>query len=163
MALIFSGVRCAICCELLGNEPITATSGVCFAPPHPLYHFCDAPFHVRCVDHWEYRVQFSKGYYESYRQAHFSRKTLLIEGDKWFLGVGPATRDRLPYYFQIAFSEWPQRIHTKFENYGEIVRTVDSGLSGAILETVDGALKFLRSQVPDNKTLCELRILRLGE
>ncbi len=157
MALIFEGSRCAICGELVQGTDYTATSGVAFPPGDWLYEFCDAPLHVACVDGWEHRERFSRGYYESMLKTHRLCSGVLIEMPNWFLGVGPAPRDKEPYYFRIAVRDWPRFIHTHYADYQKTVWAADTGLTGTVVPLMEDILSFLRAHVPDMRSLAELR------
>jgi hypothetical protein len=69
MALIFSGSRCAICEEPLGDRAYLATSGVFFEEDDPLCSFCDAPLHWDCYKDWPERHRFARQYVESHVES----------------------------------------------------------------------------------------------
>ena len=89
MALIRSDSCCAICNKAL-DRPFTATSGLAFGPDHFLWHYCDAPLHLDCLETWPHREEFSRAYFDrNLRNQRTGTGTLLEVGDSWFFCVWP--------------------------------------------------------------------------
>ena len=161
MALIFDSSTCAICGRIVRGTDYTATSGVVFEPGDRLYEYCDAPLHVACVDGWKYRERFSRGHYASRLATHQYCSGVLIEMSHWFLGVGPATREKQPYYFRIAARDWPQTIHTHYAGYQTTIWSSETGLTGNVVPPIEDIFSFLRVHVPDMDSIADLRLRRL--
>lgn len=91
MALVFEGSRCAICQQLLGDRPYTATSGVAFEADHPLYPYCDAPLHWDCYTSWSSRLEFARAYFEQAVHGETINPywARVYEDDDVFVSVNP--------------------------------------------------------------------------
>lgn len=107
---------CAICGHAItDNTPSIATSGVAFAPPHPLYEFCDAGLHQNCLVNWPYRREFSAGYARGFGHLLRSEKEwTLICGPMMY---GPDGKPGWPYYAEIRLFDWPMRLYSRFEEW----------------------------------------------
>jgi len=114
--------NCAICkAQILEETPYLATSGVAFVPPHPLYEFCDVGLHQSCLINWQFRKEFSSGYF-------FSSGTEIVKNDNWLIGIGPyiygpGGEPNWPYYLEVRFSEWLIRLYAKFQEWPEYIKT----------------------------------------
>lgn len=107
---------CAICgCKISEDTPYIATSGVAFAPPHPLYKFCDTGLHQKCLLNWPHRRAFSSGYVlGAGHLLRIEKEWTLICGP---LMYGPYGKPGWPYYAEIRFYDWPIRLYTRFEEW----------------------------------------------
>ena len=159
MALIVSGITpCVLCGEKLGDEPISATSGCAFPPGTKLYPYCDAPFHIRCLDHWDHREAFSRGYFEIRREDFQAMRTLLHDHPLWVLGCGPAPADQLPYYARVYFRDWPQCLNCDFRDWDQFLKEPFSDeITGGVLDIAEEVVSWLRIEVPNLEALATLR------
>lgn len=111
---------CAICGERITKDtPCVTTSGVAFPPPHPLYQFCDAGLHQKCLLTWEHRGEFAAGYAAG-------SGNILRQENEWNLicgpmGYGPHGKPGWPYYAEIRLCDWPIRLYSRFEEWGTFV------------------------------------------
>ncbi|MEP7288628.1 MAG: hypothetical protein ABI947_22980 [Chloroflexota bacterium] len=157
MAIISESSNCMICGKTL-NRPSFATWGVWLEPKHPLFRYCDAPFHIDCMANWTQRIEFSRSYFEMWRDVYRgSMGNLLIEQENWMLVTGPAgphiTPDMKadfakilldvsgrsedtsePFYAMVITANWPLRLRTEWLNWDAFV------LGGYREHLVDGAL-----------------------
>lgn len=67
MAIIYSGIHCSICNqvisdELLGKGEFAATSHFIGDAPHHLWRFSDSAMHKPCFMNWEHRKEFVQLY-----------------------------------------------------------------------------------------------------
>jgi hypothetical protein len=112
--------NCAICGEAISEfTPNLMTSGVAFPPEHPLYPFCDAGLHQNCLLTWPHRREFAAGYFGG--SGHSLERTSdwnLICGP---LLYGPGGRPGWPYYAEIRLADWPIRLYSRFESWGEML------------------------------------------
>ena len=72
MALIYNGIKCAIChreIDLKGQY--VATTHFIADPKDPLWRFSDAAMHRSCFEQWEHRDEFTAKY-EAFK-AHLPR------------------------------------------------------------------------------------------
>jgi hypothetical protein len=144
--------NCAICGgKVTEDTPCVATSGVAFAPPHPLYKFCDAGLHQRCLVDWEHRREFSMGYVNG-------SGTILRREDEWSLICGPLSygphgKPGWPYYAEIRLADWPLRLYSKFENWGTFVGNKE--WEKGFIPEINQAIEQLRLEFP--QTDAELR------
>ena len=137
----------------------TGTSGVAFAPPHPLYKYCDAGLHLDCLESWPMRNEFSIGYFELNRSMFLKMRTLLGAGDGWILGCGPAPLGRQPYYAEIDLAEWPCRLKCNWKDWQEFLSgSYRNGLAGQALAAAEAAISQAASLAPDLATLARIRI-----
>lgn len=152
-------ITCPICGgDFKDGRSYTATSGVAFAPPHPLYEYCDAGLHLACLADWPRRAEFSKAYFDGSRQFAISSGTLLAEDPDWILRCGPAPKDKDPYYAEVDVVDWPFRLYSRFEAW-------DSFVAGAFRDRLDGpalgrAEEAMREVLPVAPSLESLRNLR---
>ena len=139
--------NCAICGgEVTEDNPCVATSGVAFAPPHPLYKFCDAGLHQRCLVDWDHRREFSLGYFDG-------SGTILRSEDEWNLicgpmGYGPHGKPGWPYYAEIRLADWPIRLYSNFEDWGAFVANKE--WEKDFIPDINEAIERLRPEFPQN-------------
>lgn len=151
MAIIFGQPQCCICQQMIEEgEEWTATWGVVFVPPHPLYAFCDAPLHFSCLETWPHRKEFARGYFEMFRQMPLDGAGyILAEGQSWFLGCGPSTKGRKPHYIEIVLADWPIRLRSNDWTGWEAFATsgFKRNLSSAALVETGRAMEQVRACV----------------
>lgn len=141
--------NCAICGgEVSEDNPCVATSGVAFAPPHPLDKFCDAGLHQGCLVDWEDRREFSLGYFNG-------SGTILRSEDGWNLicgplGYGPHGKPGWPYYAEIRLADWPIRLCSNFEDWGAFVGNKD--WEKYFIPEINEAIEQLRPEFPQTDT-----------
>ena len=157
MAIVSENSTCMICDETL-DRSFLSTWGVWLGPKHPLFRYCDAPFHIDCMANWTHRIEFSRSYFEMWRNVYRgSMGNLLIEQEDWILVTGPTgphiTPDMKadsakilldvsgrsedtpePFYAMVITANWPLRLRTAWLNW-------DAFVSGAYRNhLVDGAM-----------------------
>jgi hypothetical protein len=92
MALVYEGVKCAICHAKLDlSEPLFATSGVFFPPGDLLHPYCDAPMHWDCYAQWPDRPRFAARYVQSSveREKKDSYWAKVLLSDNAFVTANP--------------------------------------------------------------------------
>ncbi|MBC8103173.1 MAG: hypothetical protein H7Z41_11355 [Cytophagales bacterium] len=157
MAIIIGQAQCCICeQEITEHEAWTATWGVPFAPPHPLYPFCDAPLHFSCLSGWSHREEYSQGYFQLFRSGHESGMGhLLGEGKRWFLGCGPCIQGQRPRYAQVVLAHWPIRLKMndwhRWDRF--LANDFQDGLSGPCLADAKAVMEEVRKIAGDQKAL----------
>jgi len=64
MALLYKGIRCSICHQVIENLKfdIVATTHFIADPNDPLHRFSDSAMHRRCYDAWEHHEVFTARY-----------------------------------------------------------------------------------------------------
>lgn len=154
MALIYDGSTCAICDGKL-DRPYTATSGVAFEPPHPLYKYCDAPLHFDCLESWPHRVEFPEGYFNlpigvagkyGYRLISRTSEWMLLA---WHIADEPFARD-----IEIRMRTWPFRLGPRWANWDNfVVGDFRIGKVGAALTAVEQVMSEITAIAPDLKAL----------
>lgn len=70
MALIYPGIECALCGQviaddLLKSNAFVATSHFIGEPSHPLWRFSDAAMHCECFMAWDKRSEFVRLFNET--------------------------------------------------------------------------------------------------
>lgn len=66
MALIFSGkTECSICCVVINNDDIIATTHFISDSNDPLWRFSDSAMHKSCFLNWQQRQSFIDKYNET--------------------------------------------------------------------------------------------------
>jgi len=151
---------CPICHKGFSDgRPYTGTSGVVFPLGHPLYQYCDASLHFECLERWQDRGTFSKGYFEMKRRDFISMGTLLAEEPGWILGYGPAPLNRTPYYVEIDLEQWPCRLYSRWEDWENFCSgKYRDGLSGQALAAADYAVAAVVRIVPNMSALVSARL-----
>lgn len=138
---------CAICGGKITDEtPFVTTSGVAFAPPHPLYPYCDAGLHQRCLASWNHRREFSIGYVDGDGLG-----TVLKSEDEWKFfcgpqGFGPHGKPRWPYYAEIRLVDWPIRLYSRFEEWAAFISC--KGWKNMYIPEINEAIEKLYPQFP---------------
>jgi len=152
-------IKCPICGEGFKDaRAYTGTSGVVFSPPHHLYEYCDAGLHLDCLEKWEHRIEFSKGYFEQHKENFKSMGTLLYEGKDWILGCGPAPMDKTPYYVEIDLLDWPCRLYSNWDNWDVFLKSgYKKDLDLGVLDKAQNVIELVRGIVPNLIALTELR------
>lgn len=158
-------ISCPICGgDFKDGRPYTCTSGVVFIPPHPLYEYCDAGLHYECLENWPHTAEFSKGYYLATKSMFEYMNTLLIEGQGWILGCGPAPRSKLPYYVKITLENWPFSLKSKWDDWDLYLEgKYRDGICGRALEDANMIVKQVRELVPNLKALEIIRQEKLKD
>ena len=153
-------IKCPICGkDFSDGKAYTGTSGVAFSNPHHLYEYCDAGLHLDCLEKWEFREEFSKGYFNSHLENFKSMNTLLYEGDGWILGCGPAPLDKEPYYAEVDMIDWPCRLYSNWNEWDAFVNgEYKKDLEGKALEKSILVMSEVKLIAPNLKALSELRI-----
>lgn len=150
MAIIIQGfTKCPICnCDL--DRPYTATSGCAFPEGHYLFKFCDAPLHYTCVEKWEHRQEFSRGYFdEACLFAQQRPAGLLIKEEEWALICGPAVKGKKPYYVQIRNRDWPITLHYKWEEWNSLLSGgYTAQMEGDAVHAANEVVSILRERFP---------------
>ena len=63
MALIYNGIRCAICDQKIDLKgQYVATTHFIADPNDPLWRYSDAAMHSACFEAWEHRSEFEAKY-----------------------------------------------------------------------------------------------------
>lgn len=63
MALIYKGIKCSICGQVINTEDrYFATSGVFLPNGHILQEYCDSAMHWKCYINWDKRKEFAFAY-----------------------------------------------------------------------------------------------------
>ena len=152
-------ITCPICHgDFKDGRSHTATSGVAFPPPHPLYEYCDAGLHLECMETWPHRVEFSRGYFLEKRGMFEAMGTLLGEGSGWILGCGPAPIGREPYYAEIDLEDWPFRLYCNWHDWEAFLAGgYGDGLTGIALEAAHSVVSQVRNVAPDLSSLASVR------
>jgi len=152
-------IKCPICGgDFKDGRPYTGTSGVAFAPPSPLYEYCDAGLHFECLEKWGSRKEFSEGYYQLHVENFQSMGTLLFQGEDWVLGCGPAPLDKEPYYAEVDLKEWPCRLKTNWQDWNNFINgDYKNDLYGEALIKSEEIIENVKSIAPDLQTLINLR------
>jgi hypothetical protein len=71
MALIYSGMPCAICGEPLDiHGPRVATTHFIGDETDPLWRFSDTAMHYSCFQEWKHREEFVKKYNDSVKERN---------------------------------------------------------------------------------------------
>lgn len=156
MALLFPESACAICGQKIGTDSnLFTTSGVVFAPPHPLYKFCDAPMHWACYEAWEHRPEFARGCFESFvaseqRNPYWGMAYL---SEQVAVQVNP---DPAVAQVSVDLAETGSSIRVPLEHWQIWVSDPDAASAGsARLEqaALASVLPRLRETLPDAETL----------
>ena len=152
-------IACPICHgDFKDGRPYTGTSGVAFAPPHPLYEYCDTGLHFECLETWTHREAFSEGYFLQKREMFQAMGTLLSEGPGWILGCGPALPTKEPYYAEIDLKDWPCRLYCKWKDWESFLSSsYRKGLGNGALESAQLAVSQVREFAP---SLASLGLIR---
>ncbi len=150
---------CPICGgNFKDGRSYTATSGVAFAPPHPLYEFCDAGLHLGCLVDWPHRVEFSRGYFDGAKKIAIAYGTLLVERSDWILRCGPAPKEKEPYFAEVDLVDWPFRLYSRYELWDEFTTgTFREGLDGPALVRAEEIMREVVAIAPDLSSLRSLR------
>ena len=161
MALIGSFSVCAICEGPL-DRPYTATSGVAFAPGHPLYEYCDAPLHLDCLAIWPDREEFSRGYFLGALASHWrGRGTVLHATARWYLGCGPGGK---PQYAVVRLRDWPFRLYSPWADWTAFVEgDYRDDLMGSALEAAHEVIAEVRRQAATLEALEALLLTSAGQ
>lgn len=154
-------IQCPLCGQgFTDGRAYAATSDVAFPPGHFLYEYCDTGLHLDCLERWQHRLEFAKGYYDLYRTNFAARGTLLHETPDWILGCGRAPVGKDPYYVKVVLLEWPIRLHTAWESWESFVASgFEKDLEKGALEKARAAIQEVRQIAPTLSSLGELRRL----
>ncbi|HNY33002.1 MAG TPA: hypothetical protein PKO15_19145 [Fibrobacteria bacterium] len=152
-------IKCPLCGQGFNDgRAHVGTSDVVFPPGHFLYEYCDTGLHIDCLERWEHRLEFAKGYFDLYRTNFATRGTLLHEAFDWILGCGRAPLADDPFYVEVDLLEWPVRLHTPWEHWETFLESdFEKGLDRGALEKARVAIKEVRKVVPTLSSLRELR------
>ena len=160
MAIIMEGLTsCPICGSTDLSKPYTATSGVFFDEGDELWRYCDAPLHLECLEHWQHRERFARGYFDLWRdQVTQGNGVLLAESPLWILRCGPAKPEATPYFVEVDLAEWPIRLYSRWERWADYAEhPYREGLTGEALKAADAAMAEVRQVAPDLDALRALR------
>ncbi len=156
MAIIILGKSIyPICGDLLKSGNFIATSGCAFSPDHPLWRFCDAGLHFKCLESWSHRIEFAQGYYEMTLKGHKEGYgTLLFESDDWFLASGPPAHNEIPYFVHILLRFWPIGLYSEWERWNGFIKTgFREGLRGEALSAAENVTNQVAKYYPSLRYL----------
>ena len=163
---LLSSSECVICGkELKTGEPYLDTSGCVFTPEHRLWKYCDAPMHIRCLETWPDRVEFSEAYYNQRREQYDHENWLVLaEKSNWFVGFIPPG----PYMqvegsedlVEVRIKDWPFVLWGHAERWTEFFksgwREYHPALTGQAVEKARAVLKEAEEVLPDTETIVDL-------
>ncbi|MFN3652397.1 MAG: hypothetical protein ACK47B_22710 [Armatimonadota bacterium] len=156
MALVYPGVRCAICkAEVDLGTDFFATSGVFFPPEHRLYPFCDAAIHWECYEPWPDREEFARQYFQMWLEGNETNPYwgIALRTETFFVSLNPDPEvDAIKIH--LAESGYSVRVSlTKWQAWLEDPDTALAGLRPLVRHELMAAWPLLRREVPDRDTL----------
>jgi hypothetical protein len=137
MAIVWQGVRCAICNEEIEdiNRYIdyAATSGVFFPRDDPLVSYCDAPLHWTCFENWPHRTRFARQNFEMWVRGGKSNPywTTLALTSGYILAAGL----EIPYIV-LRLAETPTEIRLEFSGWDRWISDESIAIKGLHLVEV---------------------------